>query len=120
MRHCLVVDDSEVIRKIARRVLETMRFEVSEAQSGQEALETIQVRSPDAVFLDWSMPDTTGLQILGSLRLSSDRKPYILYCTTENDADDIALALAAGADDVLFKPFHGHELETKMVEAGLG
>ena len=120
MRHCLIVDDSEVIRKVARRVLENMNFEVSEALSGQEALETCQVRAPDAIFLDWLMPDLTGLQVLGSLRLSADRKPFILYCVTENDPDDIALALAAGADDVLVKPFHSHELEAKMVEAGLG
>ena len=88
MKHCLVADDSEVVRKVARRVLESMSFEVSEAQSGQEALETCQQRTPDAILLDWSMPDMTGLQVLSTLRLSSDRKPYILYCTTENDADD--------------------------------
>ena len=120
MKHCLVADDSEVIRKIARRVLESMSFEVSEAQSGQQALETCQERAPHAILLDWSMPDMTGLQILASLRLSSDRKPYILYCITENDPDDIARAMAAGADDVLLKPFHGHELEAKLVDAGLG
>jgi two-component system chemotaxis response regulator CheY len=66
------------------------------------------------------MPDMTGLQVLSALRLSSDRKPYILYCTTENDADDIARARAAGADDVLLKPFHGHELEARLAAAGLG
>jgi two-component system chemotaxis response regulator CheY len=120
MKHCLVADDSEVVRKVARRVLESMSFEVSEAQNGQEALATCQERAPDAIFLDWSMPDMTGLQVLSALRLSSDRKPYILYCTTENDADDIARARAAGADDVLLKPFHGHELEARLVAAGLG
>jgi two-component system chemotaxis response regulator CheY len=120
MKHCLVADDSEVIRKIARRVLEGMSFEVSEAQDGQTALETCQERAPDAIFLDWSMPDMTGLQVLGSLRSSSDRKPYILYCVTENDADDIARAMAAGANDVLLKPFHGHELKAKLISAGFG
>lgn len=120
MKHCLIADDSEVVRKVARRVLESMNFEVSEAQSGQEALATCQERAPDAIFLDWSMPDMTGLQVLGALRLSSDRKPYILYCLTENDADDIARARAAGADDVILKPFHGHELEAKLNGAGLG
>jgi two-component system chemotaxis response regulator CheY len=120
MKHCLIADDSEVVRKVARRVLESMSFEVSEAESGQEALATCQERSPDAIFLDWLMPDMTGLQVLGALRLSSDRKPYILYCVTENDPDDIARAKAVGADDVLMKPFHGHELEAKLVDAGLG
>lgn len=120
MKHCLVADDSEVIRKIARRVLEGMSFEVSEAQNGLTALETCQERALDAIFLDWSMPDMTGLQVLGSLRASCDRKPYILYCVTENDPDDIARAMAAGANDVLLKPFHGHELEAKLISAGFG
>ena len=119
MKHCLVADDSEVIRKVARQVLESMSFEVSEAQNGQETLETCRQRMPDAIFLDWSMPDMTGLQVLGALR-SSDKKPYILCCLTENDADDIARARAAGADDVLLKPFHGHDLEAKLVDAGIG
>jgi two-component system, chemotaxis family, chemotaxis protein CheY len=119
MKHCLVADDSEIVRKVARRILESMSFEVSEAQSGQEALDICQQSAPDAIFLDGSLPDMTGLQVLGSLRLSSNRKPYVLYCVTENDPDDIARAVAAGADDVLLKPFHGHELEAKLVGAGL-
>lgn len=120
MKHCLIADDSEAVRKVVRRVLEDMSFEVGEAGNGQDAVATCQQRSPDAIFLDWSMPDMTGLQVLGALRLSSERKPYILYCITENDPDDIARARAAGADDILMKPFHGHELEAKLANAGLG
>jgi len=120
MKHCLIADDSEAVRKVARQVLEGMSFEVSEADSGQEALATCQVRSPDAIFLDWSMPDMTGLQVLAALRQSCETKPYILYCITENDPDEIARARTAGADDVLLKPFHGRELEAKLVGAGLG
>ena len=120
MKHCLVIDDSEVIRKVARRILETMSFEVSEAENGQEALERCQQRTPDAILLDWHMPVMSGLEFLGSLRLANlPKKPFVIYCTTENDASDIARAFAAGADEYLLKPFDRETIEAKLIDGGL-
>jgi len=120
MKHCLVVDDSEVIRKVARRILETMNFEVTEAESGQQAVERCQARTPDAILLDWHMPAMSGLEFLGSLRLANlARKPFVIYCTTENDPTDIARAFAAGADDYIMKPFDPETIEAKMMDGGL-
>ena len=60
MKSCLVVDDSRVIRKVARRILEELEFEITEAGDGQEALETsCQDKMPDAILLDWNMPVMT-------------------------------------------------------------
>ncbi len=120
MKHCLVVDDSEVIRKVARRILETCNFDVREAENGEQAIAACQMRLPDAILLDWNMPVMGGMEFLGALRLANLRhKPYVIYCTTENDPVDIARAFAAGADDYLLKPFDRDALVDKMTDAGL-
>ncbi len=120
MKHCLVVDDSDVIRKVARRILESMHFEISEAGNGQEAIELCQAHTPDAILLDWHMPVMNGVEFLGALRLANlERKPYVIYCTTENDPADIARAFAAGADEYLLKPFDRESLEAKLTDIGL-
>ena len=59
MKSCLVVDDSRVIRKVARRILEDMKFEISEAGDGLEALQSVRRAMPDAILLDWAMPVMT-------------------------------------------------------------
>jgi two-component system chemotaxis response regulator CheY len=56
MKTCLVVDDSSVIRKIARRILEEMDFQIIEAEDGEQALEACKRAMPTAVLLDWNMP----------------------------------------------------------------
>ena len=68
MKTCLVVDDSSVIRKVARRILEDMSFSVEEAADGQEALEKCRAAMPDSIFLDWNMPVMDGLEFLKALR----------------------------------------------------
>ncbi|MDX2157908.1 MAG: response regulator [Hyphomicrobiaceae bacterium] len=120
MKHCLVVDDSDVIRKVARRILESRGLEVTEAENGQEAVERCLQRMPDAVLLDWQMPVMSGLEFLGALRLSTRQpRPYIFYCTTENDPVEISRAIAGGANDYILKPFDRSSLEGKLSDAGL-
>lgn len=120
MKRCLVVDDSEVIRKVARRILESMQFEIVEAENGQEAIERCQAQPPDAILLDWQMPVMNGVEFLGALRFAKlERKPYVIYCTSENDPADIARAFAAGADEYLLKPFDRDELKGKLNDIGL-
>ena len=118
MRQCLVVDDSNIIRRVARKILEDLRFEVLEAENGQQAIELCGSSSPDAILLDWHMPDMTGIEAIQQLRSASDeRKPYIVYAVTENDASDITRALTAGADDFVLKPFDRRDLEAKFSAA---
>mgnify|MGYP001810208169 CR=1 FL=1 len=68
MRRCLVVDDSRVIRKVARRILEDMRFEIEEAADGLEALQACRRQMPEAILLDWTMPVMSGIDFLKQLR----------------------------------------------------
>ena len=107
MKHCMIVDDSEVIRKVARRLLENMEaVMISEAENGQDALERCRARMPDAILVDWHMPVMSGIDFIVALRIEKGGKqPHVIYCTSENDSDDISRAVGSGANDVLIKPF---------------
>ena len=88
MRRCLVVDDSRVIRKVARRILEDMRFEIEEAADGLEALQACRRHMPDAILLDWTMPVMSGIDFLKQLRQEpGGYMPSVVFCTTENDVE---------------------------------
>ena len=115
MRTCLIVDDSSVVRKVARRILEDIDYSVDEAEDGQEAIDKCRQQMPDAILLDWNMPIMSGLEFLKLLRAYvGGEKPRVIYCTVENDIGAIALALKAGADDYMMKPFDRVILESKF------
>src|SRR5271156_677136 len=120
MKTCLVVDDSSVIRKVARRILEGLDFQISEAENGEEAIETCKTQLPDAILLDWNMPKMDGYDFLRVLRrLPGGDKPKVVFCTTENDVAHIARALHAGANEYIMKPFDKDIVEAKFQEVGL-
>ena len=120
MRTCLIVDDSRVIRRVARRILEDLGYQVDEASDGAEALALCRSGLPDAVLLDWNMPVMDGLEFLAALRvMPGGDQPVVVFCTTRNEPSDIAGALAAGADEYIMKPFDGDIIEAKFAEAGL-
>jgi two-component system chemotaxis response regulator CheY len=120
MKTCLVVDDSSVVRKIARRILEEMQFEIIEAEDGEQALEVCKRALPDAVLLDWNMPVMDGYEFLGNLRrMPGGDTPKVVFCTTENGIDHIARALEAGANEYIMKPFDKDIVAAKFMEVGL-
>ena len=120
MRTCLVVDDSSVIRKIARRILEDMEFQITEAEDGEQALAFFKEAMPDAVLLDWNMPVMDGYEFLGNLRrMPGGDAPKVVFCTTENDVAHIARALHAGANEYIMKPFDKDIVAAKFQEVGL-
>jgi two-component system chemotaxis response regulator CheY len=120
MKTCLIVDDSRIIRKVARRILEDLGFEVSEAADGAEAMAYCRSEMPNAVLLDWNMPVMDGMTFLRQLRAEpGGGEPTVLFCTVENDPARITEALDAGADEYVMKPFDGDILESKFIEAGL-
>jgi two-component system, chemotaxis family, chemotaxis protein CheY len=120
VKHCLVVDDSAVIRKVARRILEGLAFRISEAEDGQRALEQCRAEMPDAILLDWNMPVMDGYEFLKQLRrLPDGAGPKVVFCTTENDVAHIARALHAGANEYIMKPFDRDIMAAKFQEVGL-
>ena len=119
-RHCLVVDDSRVVRKVARRILEAQGFAVTEAGDGAAALAECRRALPDCVLLDWNMPVMNGIAFLRALRaqFGPDRQP-VVFCTTENDIDRITEAIESGAQEFIMKPFDEGILLGKLAEIGL-
>jgi len=119
-RTCLVVDDSRVVRKVARRMLEGHGFSVREAEDGAQALESCRAQMPDAVLLDWNMPVMSGIEFLRLLRREFGPEfPPVLFCTTENDISFVEEAIEAGAQEFIMKPFDEEILFGKFSQVGL-
>ena len=115
-----MVDDSRVIRKVARRILEDIGYEIAEAADGVEALAWCRAAMPDAVLLDWNMPVMTGIEFLRRLRAEpGGEAPIVVFCTVENDLAHIREALEAGANEYIMKPFDKDIVTAKFHEVGL-
>jgi two-component system chemotaxis response regulator CheY len=120
MKSCLVVDDSRVVRKVAKRIAEDLGFKCLEAEDGNQAFEICQSEMPDAIILDWNMPVMSGVEFLEKLRmLDSGTHPKVIFCTTENDIQHIQRALNAGADEYIMKPFDSDIIQSKFEQIGL-
>jgi two-component system chemotaxis response regulator CheY len=120
VKTCLVVDDSRVIRKVARRIIEEMGFEVAEAGDGVEALAWCRSSMPDAILLDWNMPAMNGIDFLRQLRRErGGGEPVVVFCTVENDPAHIRQALDCGASEYIMKPFDSDIVQSKFAMASL-
>lgn len=120
MKSCIIVDDSRVIRRVARRVLEQLNFDIMEAVDGQDAYDQCMAKMPDAVLLDWNMPVMDGLEFLKKLRGTEGvSQPTVIFCTTENDMAHIRTAMEAGANEYIMKPFDREIIEAKFAQVGL-
>jgi len=111
---------SDVVRKVARHILQSFKFDSREADTGQATLDACQAAMPDAVLLDWQMPTTGSVEFLSTLRaMPNGGKPLVISCATENTPRDIALALSSEADDHVLKPFEREAIRAKLATAGL-
>ncbi len=120
MKTCLIVDDSKVIRMVARKMLEDLNFEIEEAEDGKKALDACLRKMPDAILLDWNMPVMSGIDFLIELRKTSGGdSPIVVFCTTENDMKHIQEAMGAGANEYIMKPFDSEIIQTKFAQVGL-
>jgi two-component system chemotaxis response regulator CheY len=120
MKSCLIVDDSRVVRMVARKILQDLSFECIEAEDGQKARALCEKAMPDAILLDWNMPVMNGMEFLLWLRSAPNGgHPKVVFCTTENDLAHIQQAMTAGADEYIMKPFDAAIIQSKFSQVGL-
>lgn len=119
MRTCLVVDDSRVVRKVARRILEDLGFAVAEADDGMEALAWCRAMMPDVVLLDLNLPGMSGFELMRRLRQEpGGGAPRIVFCSVESSLERIGEALDGGAAEYIIKPFDTEIVAEKLAMAG--
>jgi two-component system, chemotaxis family, chemotaxis protein CheY len=117
---CLIVDDSRVVRKVARRIAMDLGFECTEAEDGEKAYEACQQSIPDIIILDWNMPVMSGAEFLERLRgMKNGDHPKVIFCTTENNVAHLQRAVSAGADEYVMKPFDSEILASKFRQIGM-
>ncbi len=115
MKSCLIVDDSKVVRMVARKIIEGLNFAIEEADNGQTAMDQCLKRMPDAILLDWNMPVMSGIDFLRNLRqMPGGQTPVVVFCSTENDIQHIQEAISAGANEYIMKPFDSEIIESKF------
>jgi len=120
MKSCLIVDDSRVIRKVARQIFDAIGFACDEAEDGKVALESCQNKLPEVVLLDWNMPVMDGIEFLRALRkMPGGDVPVVVFCSTENDIQHIQEALATGANEYIMKPFDADIVRSKLIQLGV-
>lgn len=108
----LIVDDEQHIRRLLRNTLERAGYEVGEANSAKEALETLARIRPDVVLLDLGLPDRDGMELVPIIRKQSDAT--LLVVSARDATEEKVTALDLGADDYVTKPFDTHELLARV------
>ena len=122
MVSCMILDDSGVIRKVARRIIEDHGCKVMDAADGHAALQICRRNIPDLILIDWIMPGMTGLEfIIEFKKLFGQQSPdtSLVYCTHEMDIPAMTKAKRAGATHFFMKPFDKKSLTRKLVEIGI-
>ena len=107
----LVVEDEPDVVEVLRHVLTRDGFRVESALDGKSAIDTARRLVPDLIFLDWMLPELSGVEVLKMLRASeaTARVPVILLTARREEIDRV-LAFELGADDYVTKPFSPREL----------
>ena len=117
---CLIVDDSRVIRAVARKILEARGYEVEEAEEGADGLDACGEWRPDLVLLEWQLPDMTGIEFMQELpRHCEGKVPKVVFCSSEGSYRSIEAAVQAGATEYIMKPFDSDVFDSKLQMAGL-
>jgi two-component system chemotaxis response regulator CheY len=109
---------------ILRKILESIGFEVEQAENGKVALELLQswvpYDVPDLALVDWNMPEMNGLELIEVVRdLQDFDLMKIIMCTTETEVSQMTLAMLSGADEYVMKPFTAETIVMKMEMIGL-
>lgn len=111
MKRCMIVDDSSVIRKVARRILTGPEMIVVEAASGRQALDMCAAQVPDTIIVDGGLKDVQTVEFIREVvAMQPSNPPRILICIPQFDLGAIMRAKRAGAAGFLLKPFNRPQL----------
>ena len=112
----LIVDDSSTMRRIIANTLKKLGYEdIVEAADGAEGLQVLVSKGADLVLTDWNMPKMDGREFVRSLRTLPDMAAVpVLMVTTHAEKSDVVLALQAGVNDYVVKPFTPEILKEKI------
>ncbi|MCP4071631.1 MAG: response regulator [Hyphomicrobiales bacterium] len=120
MKIFMIVDDSPVIRKVARRILEGMGHVIVEATDGLDALEKCNVNMPDAIIVDSEMPRMNGVEFITQFKFLKDSEnTKLLFCTSEVILSEMTKAKRAGCHGYIVKPFTRDILLNGLVNVGI-
>ena len=120
MPRCLVIEDSPSMREVARQILIDLGVEAIECETAQEALSLCLAETvPDAVLLDWDLPEFGGPQFLRALRKQGPLRSKVVLCALENNREQFELARAAGVAAEILKPLDHDAVRQVFAEIGL-
>jgi two-component system, OmpR family, phosphate regulon response regulator PhoB len=113
----MLVEDEEAVRLLLRLTLELGSVEIVEAPDGDTAVERFLAERPDVVFLDWTLPGRSGIEVCREIRAQFDTEDTtIIMLTARSGEEERRVGLAAGADDYISKPFSPEHLLDKLRE----
>jgi len=112
--HILLVDDEPVQSALVETVLRRFNYEISTVDNGEKAVSFLEKSTPDLVILDWHLPKMSGLEVLHWIRTHLGSRIAVLFLTGKVLEADIVLALNAGADEYVVKPFRPAELAARV------
>ncbi len=121
MVRAMVIDDSRAMRLILGRMLKEIGFEVSEASHGKEALSKLaEGQPPEIALVDWNMPEMNGIEFVVAVRADPRFAGMrLMMVTTEAEIEHMTMALEAGADEYVMKPFTKDVIVGKLALLGL-
>lgn len=117
MAKILIAEDESSVRSLIRLTLESGQTEIFEADNGADAVDVARRELPELIFLDWSMPGLSGIEVCVALRDDpATAQIKIVMLTARSDGRDRVAGLDAGADEYITKPFSPLQLLDKVVE----
>ena len=118
--HALLVDESLMVRRVGARIIRDLGYQVSEAETGSEALDMARLSMPDVILCDWRVGDMDAGAVMEALRAEPGGEDVVvILCTADRRVERITQALAAGASEYIMKPFDSDIIESKLALAGL-
>jgi CheY-like chemotaxis protein len=117
MAKILIAEDDAAVRSLIRMTLDSGQTEILEVDDGTAALELARKELPELIFLDWSMPGSTGIEVCRALRDNPETAHIkVVLLTARSERSDREAGFEAGADDYITKPFSPLQLLDKVTE----